>query len=310
MAKVIYICSAGHSGSTLLDLLIGSHSKVTSLGEISQLPKNLSLNTSCTCGKKVRECDLWSEVLHRMEKQIDMSKKRYPYSLNLGYFSARVVIDHAHQNLIHKFKKELELGLWYAKLRFGIPIPDFLIFNVLEGAKNSFLLYKYVSELKGTKCVVDSSKSYLKAISLYKKRPGQVKIILLLRDGRGVFYSGRKRSFSRTESLDAWKKYYTRAVPLLDRHVMRKDIMRVRYEELTESPSIVLEKICHFLGLTFEENMLDFSTKVHHLTNGNNMRFRSSVIKFDQSWIKSMQASDLEYFESHAGGLNRKLGYK
>ena len=45
MVDWIYICSAAHLGSTLLDLLLGSHSRVASLGEISKLLKNIALNT-------------------------------------------------------------------------------------------------------------------------------------------------------------------------------------------------------------------------------------------------------------------------
>ena len=47
--RVAFICSAGHAGSTLLDLLLGANSAAVSLGEITHLPKNLALNTPCTC---------------------------------------------------------------------------------------------------------------------------------------------------------------------------------------------------------------------------------------------------------------------
>ena len=36
--KYVFICSAGHSGSTLLDMLIGSHPECESLGEVVLLP--------------------------------------------------------------------------------------------------------------------------------------------------------------------------------------------------------------------------------------------------------------------------------
>ena len=54
MAKYVYISSAAYSGSTLLDLLLGSHSRIESLGEISFLAQDLAVNNRCTCGTPVR----------------------------------------------------------------------------------------------------------------------------------------------------------------------------------------------------------------------------------------------------------------
>jgi len=66
---IIYIASKGHSGSTLLDLLISSHSQVTSLGEIKVLsagrkksPQTV-LERRCTCGAKfILDCLFWQGV--------------------------------------------------------------------------------------------------------------------------------------------------------------------------------------------------------------------------------------------------------
>jgi len=310
MNKVVYICSAGHSGSTLLDLLIGSHSKVSSLGEISQLPKNLALNTMCTCGKKVRDCSVWTEVVEKLSRELGVSIRDNPYALNLGYYSARVVVDRDQQNITHRIKRKIILGLWYVKLRYDIPIPERIIGKVIEGAGNSFMLYNHVNDLLNTEIVVDSSKNYLKAMSLYKLNPEGVKIILLSRDGRGVFYSGRKRGFSKKESLASWRKYYSRAIPLLQMHVNGKDVLNVSYESLAENPTEALKTICDFIGVEFEDGMLDPSLKVHHVTNGNNMRFKKLAIKPDYSWKEGLSAQDKSYFESKAKRLNEKLGYK
>lgn len=59
--KLIYIAAASHSGSTLLDLLISSHSKVVSVGEVHQFERNT--NQPCTCGAQAPlSCPFWSEV--------------------------------------------------------------------------------------------------------------------------------------------------------------------------------------------------------------------------------------------------------
>jgi hypothetical protein len=105
MVKYIYICSADHSGSTLLDLLLGSHPRAAPLGEISQLPKNIALNTPCTCGTAVRLCLVWRDVLCLMGEHLGTDLMRDPYALNLGYPKASVVIDTAHQNSAYLIRR-------------------------------------------------------------------------------------------------------------------------------------------------------------------------------------------------------------
>lgn len=57
---IAFITGRGHSGSTLLDLLLSSHSEAVTVGECRFSPK-LSAST-CACGKPVTECAFWREV--------------------------------------------------------------------------------------------------------------------------------------------------------------------------------------------------------------------------------------------------------
>jgi len=58
---LIYIASPGHSGSTLLDLLLSAHSEIFSVGEIKQLAP--TWNRPCTCNAPtIWECKFWQQV--------------------------------------------------------------------------------------------------------------------------------------------------------------------------------------------------------------------------------------------------------
>jgi hypothetical protein len=58
---IAYITSSGHSGSTLLDVLISSHSSVVSVGEIMRL--RVAPGVRCSCAAKyVMECPFWQRV--------------------------------------------------------------------------------------------------------------------------------------------------------------------------------------------------------------------------------------------------------
>ena len=58
---IVCITAVGHSGTTLLDLILSSHSAVTSVGEAIKLPEKL--DARCTCrAKSMRICPFWSAV--------------------------------------------------------------------------------------------------------------------------------------------------------------------------------------------------------------------------------------------------------
>lgn len=67
--KVIYILSLGHSGSTLLDLMLGSHSRIESVGELAHFRSFVSEDSDipaerrfCTCGEPFIGCPYWARV--------------------------------------------------------------------------------------------------------------------------------------------------------------------------------------------------------------------------------------------------------
>ncbi|MFH1767048.1 MAG: sulfotransferase, partial [Patescibacteria group bacterium] len=114
------------------------------------------------------------------------------------------------------------------------------------------------------------------------------------------------------KSLNTWKHHYNRALSLFKDNVDEKSIIHVQYETIAISPRDELKRICNFLGIDFEEAMLNYAAKPNHTTNGNDkVRFRkSSEIKLDTSWCEHLSDEDQRYFESRAGQLNKKLGYK
>lgn len=306
----VYICSAGHSGSTLLDLLIGSHPQIASLGEIDQLSKNIALNTECSCGSPVRECAVWQEVTRRVGEQIGVDVLADPYALHMGYPKASVVVDRQQQTKWYLARREVLLGLYYLHLLPGGSILHPLTGSITAAIDNNVRVFEAVRSVLDVQAVVDSSKSYLKAIALYRRHPDRVKLLLLTRDGRGVYWSNLKRGGARRRIVRDWRNQYARALPLLRRHVPADRMLQVRYEDLAADTRGVLEQVCGFIGLPFDSTILDFRSKTHHLANGNDMRLRgSSSVRLDEEWRQRLSEDDLGYFEQKAGWLNRQLGY-
>jgi hypothetical protein len=308
----MFICAAGHSGSTLLDLLLGSHPAAMSLGEITHLPKNVALNTPCTCGEPVRDCSFWRRVLERLADEPAFGNWREdPYRLFVGLLEASNVVDRRHQTLLRRImRKVVYIGayLHWRSRPFDLFAP--LTEPLRRGALNKRVLFRVVAEVADKPLLIDSSKHYLEAIALYRTAPAHTRVLLLVRDGRAVFHAHLKRGYQRHRALKAWRSTYARAIPLLRNHIAERDLIEVHYEDLVRDPQAELQRVCTAIGISFDAGMLNFRARTHHVLNGNNMRFaKDSAIRLDDEWRRKLSADDLRYFDSRAGGLNRALGY-
>ena len=77
---IIYIVGKGHSGSTLLDLLISSHSAITSVGELKSLSQRTKnkvqdyLRQPCTCGaEQLHDCPFWHKVDQELYRTVSLT---------------------------------------------------------------------------------------------------------------------------------------------------------------------------------------------------------------------------------------------
>ncbi len=63
----------GHSGSTILDMSLGCHSKIIGLGEIMTFVrrknKAVDLKSMCSCGKIGYNCDFWSQAYEKIKSE-------------------------------------------------------------------------------------------------------------------------------------------------------------------------------------------------------------------------------------------------
>ena len=308
--ETTYILSAGRSGSTLLNLIIGSHPRAVTVGEVSHLPKNLALNSPCSCGQPVWECPFWAAATDALSRRLRLDLKSDPYTLDLGFMGGKRIVDPARQTTLYRTTWKVRQRLLHWSQISGLPLPKILRKRFDLGVANTIALYEVIREQTGARLVADSSKEYLKGLALYAAAPERTRLILLSRDGRAVFYSGIRSGSTPNEALRMWQAYYQRTLPLIEKLVPREQIFRLSYENLAANPEREARRVCDFLGLEFTASMLDFGSKVQHIANGNDMRLsRNQQIVADLAWQTELSQIDARYFETHAGSLNRLLGY-
>ena len=71
--RVAYIIGHGHSGSTLLDLMLGTHSTFVSTGEVKHLGAAVhgTKHDLCICGQTISDCPFWQRVLSGAPSPMD-----------------------------------------------------------------------------------------------------------------------------------------------------------------------------------------------------------------------------------------------
>lgn len=306
--RAVYICSSGRSGSTLIDMFLGGHSRAASLGEVNHLGKAVALRQTCACGAGVRDCGHWNQVFDDLASRTGCDFKKHPYSFRLWDALAGIVIDRNHQTPSYTGRVYLRKAWLDLRHLTGNRLP--LLPSQEAALRNKIMLFESIARQWGKQVMIDSSKDSREAVELYRRVPGRVKIVLLTRDGRGVFLSGRNSNKSQSESLSGWLRYYRRALPLLQENIAPSDLLTLRYEDFATDPEKEGRRLCAFAGLDFEPSMLDLAATTRHIVNGNDTRFAPGKgIRLDEKWRSALVGDDLAYFNKYGSGMNKRQGY-
>ena len=311
--RVLYICSAARSGSTVTDMFIGGHSKAASLGEINLLGKSISLDARCGCGSKLRTCEQWGKVFDAIMLSHDIDIINNPYKFRLWDTFAVNEIDYEHQTrayrLIVTLRRAWMQGRSYLpySLYKRFPIPPVL----LKALHNKMDLYREISRCWKKSVIVDSSKSFREAVELHQRWPDIVKVALLTRDGRGVYLSRRSSGRSQQESVNDWIHYYRVALPMLENQIAPSSLLKIRYEDFASNPEKIGRILCNFVDISFEPEMLDLMQSTRHLVNSNKTKFSPEKgVQLDERWRTDLHGMELDFFERNGGEMNHRLGYR
>lgn len=300
MKKVVFIIGASHSGSTLLDLILGSHSHGFSIGEFNTFPRNLKEKGFSTsiCGVCGDNCSFWNQsvslpIIHSYfqwgASKNPIKKRLYEhfgsfkgniYDWLFQWSGASVLIDSS--KTVGWVRRQLR-PFWY-----WWRITPFLLYIHRDGrAVVNSLLRKHPQ--KGIK---NLTKTW-------------VKVTIAMEAFFHTFPQNRKLTLS--------------------------------YEGLATNPESTIKAICQVLGLAYEPSMLLYWQHQHHHVQGNwgtrslilkyreqfkteyprpsliNQAFYDQIglaIKPDIRWRDELSQKDLEIFNSIAGNLNKKYAFE
>ena len=269
-ARLVYIMGRGHSGSTILDTLLGNAEHIESIGElVSGIDRKGEI---CSCGAKLEECEFWNNVSQVYEKKSNLRWK----------YSAVLLKQQAH---IRRFLKFLTISNSSKEIQLLKKINK----NVVES----------ILEVSNKKCVVDSSKEHTRALFLLRFFR-ETKIIHLVRNPNGILASDLYRlrdgmgfKFLRHKFFDVRFALFLMALSSINwvvgqiiaeilRWLSPERVMRIRYEDLCSEPMQIINSLSQFIGHDLQTVIKNIEAgkqmSIGHNIGGNMMRKAGTFI--------------------------------
>jgi hypothetical protein len=336
--RVLKIMGSARSGSTILDIVLGNHPHIESVGEVNKLvrtgwisreslrgidPKRLQVPI-CTCGKRLdvlyvdtpdEACPFWSRVRREWVERTDPdSIENYP-----------------------KLQNDFELQRRWPRLLCERRIRT-VSFRSYAGLTRAF--FESIRAVSGKPVIVDCSKISIRAFALGMTPGIDLYVVHLVRDGRGVIASKIKsyREDRRVgvrgghENRPMWKTVVRRrAVHLVSllRWIVANLLsewvctqlgpnrtMRLRYEDFVADPKGALERIGSLIELDLTDVAGAASSgqpmQAEHNVGGNKTKKSGFVtLRPDaQEWRRVLSPTEQRLSWAFMGWLMRWYGYK
>lgn len=301
--KSAFILSPSYSGSTLLSMLLAHHPGLVTLGEFlnnRERKHQEGEGDFCSCGARLPDCPLMSGLAGRLhERGVEFSVD-FPDTAFLG-----------DQLLVNRVLRSYVRSRPFEALRraviAAVPAVRKELHRVVD---RNLAVISTLLDMEEADVYLDSAKNANRVLFFERYAPSmEVKVIWMVRDGRGVVNSIRRHSGRDTEAATRRWLITQRSVIQAIGHLPAENVLRMHYEDLCADPGHWLPETCRFLGLEPDQLPESYGCEDLHLT-GNNMRLNGlGEIRLDEKWKTAMTAEALRTFERIGGGLNRSLGY-
>jgi hypothetical protein len=343
--KVLKITGLGRSGSTILDVVLGNHPDIESVGEASNLIRNGWISREslrgidpsklrvpiCTCGKRLdvlyvdtpdEACPFWASVRREwLERADGESIESYP----------RLQNDFELKRRWSRYGLDPLPRLLYERRRPSAPLRSY--------ARLTRTFFESIRAVSGKPVIVDSSKSPARALALGMVPGIDLYVVHLVRDGRGVVTSLRKTFKKDVQAGIMWdhegrpmRKTAVRWIVLNLTSVVRwivlnlasewictqlgpKRTMRLRYEDFVADPKGALERIGSLIELDLRDVADAASSgkpmQAGHNIGGNRTKKSGTItLRPDaQEWRTALSPTEQLLSWVSMGWLLRRYGY-
>ena len=215
--------------------------------------------------------------------------------------------------------KDMIIQTWFRK--WGIKYePEKIIERLVEKSVVGItdVMYDLYAEKFGKKRWCNKSTININFNKPIKDYYNKVKFIYLYRDGRDVAVSYMKANWGHKHILmlaEMWREQQARGIHLSEERYSKDEIMQVKYEDLLLNSENVLKKLCVFLEINYEPNMMNYyenqySKNISGRFDG--LKLLTAPVKKDNfnKFKKELPEKDILIFESVAYSQLEHLGYE
>jgi Sulfotransferase domain len=302
---VVLLGGFGRSGSTLLERVISRASPATALGEVIHCwERGLLGGERCGCGLAFGDCPFWTAVGTAAFGGWDAVDAKELLALRRELCTNRNIPLLLMPWLRPDFRR---------RLRRYVAVLD--------------RLYAAAADVAGSPLLVDSSKHPSHAF-LLRHSQVRLRVVLVVRDSRGVAYSWSKRvlrpevadredympTYSPLGAASRWSAYNL-LFQLLTLALTRVRV--VRYEDFVLRPAATIDRVLRFAGTSAEPDARaqlvggSIDLRTDHTVAGNPMRFRVGPVslRLDEEWRSAMPARARRLVSLASWPLRLRYGY-
>ena len=280
--KLVYICGAARSGSTVLGLLLEQVAGFCHVGELYHIwSRGFLQDERCSCGLKFSSCPFWRRVTEEAFGG---------QPLDVGQIKKDI-------RFVQKMRKLPQMLLpWLRGSEYKQKLQSH--------ATRLIKLYEAIRTVSGSRIIVDSSKSPLYAILLSRIPSMEIHTVHLIRDSRAVAFSWQRKKLR--NQPDSMNKYMPTHGPwqsafnwnlanLLSQglRIVSVSYQKTRYEDLVENVPDVLSRLISPLQEVYPPSSpaeAAGSSIRGHAVSGNPLRFQGNImhIALDDEWKARM----------------------
>lgn len=220
--RLVAIAGSGHSGSTLLALLLSQHQEVFNLSQSRDLWRAWARNPLCACGSRLRSCPVYGRAVPRAAAVAGMADPARVQELKAAFFQAA-------DGLPDWADPGARAWLRERHARYLAVIRSMLA---------------EVAQATGSDRFVDASKSPQSSLALSLLPDVELRVLNLVRDPRAVAHSFRRSTGSAWVGLRyarEWRNRQRRLDGLAEQLGRRSTVLR--YEDLARQPKEALRAV-------------------------------------------------------------------
>lgn len=296
---LLFILSPSFSGSTLLTFLLAAHPDIATIGELKATALGDISKYHCSCGELLQECGFWAALQSKMEERGRiLSFENFGTHFNHGPWLFRRLIRSAVRNRMLALPSKWALNLvpGYRRRRREILAQNRVMIELIALKQRAGVF-------------LDGSKDAERAQQFIDSGEWKIRVVRLIRDGRGVANSYMKhhrvdmetaaRELIRTEQAN------DRVMAMLP----KEQTLLIKYEDLCAQPDTTVESVLRLTQCAPTPSVGNPPRSEFHIL-GNSMRLnKGKQVKVDEKWRAELSSADLRAFAAIAGKRNAKHGY-